>query len=72
MAVYRVCKEKKKSFGTALWQLSPLVIYCVAGYAWLSGPGSVVLRKHLILFIITLGIVFGRMAVRSEYACYER
>jgi ethanolaminephosphotransferase len=65
MAVYRACQEKRTSFVTALWQLMPMVSYQVAIYAWLYSPYSIVMAQHyFILFTLTVGVVFGRVATK--------
>ncbi|RHZ61702.1 hypothetical protein Glove_346g63 [Diversispora epigaea] len=63
--VYQSCKRSNKSYFTALSQLSSITIYSLCTYFWLSSPNSYILRdKHLILFAMTIGIVFGRMATK--------
>ncbi|KAK9764743.1 hypothetical protein K7432_007524 [Basidiobolus ranarum] len=63
-AVYKACQEKNKSYASTLLQLFSMVVYLVSTYLWLASPYSVMLREHLIFFIITVGIVFGRMATK--------
>ncbi|KAK9685551.1 hypothetical protein K7432_015462, partial [Basidiobolus ranarum] len=64
IAVRKACAKKNQSYFTALLQLFPMTVYLLGIYFWLASPGSVVLKEHLILFIITVGIVFGRMATK--------
>ncbi|CAG8484544.1 8072_t:CDS:2 [Acaulospora morrowiae] len=60
-----VCKRTKKSFISTLSQLSSITIYSLCAYLWLSSPNSYVLRdKHFILYALTVGIVFGRVATK--------
>jgi len=40
----------------------PFLIYVSSTYLWVSSPNSVVLTDHQILFTLTIGIVFGRIA----------
>jgi len=46
----------------ALTSTLPFLIYAASTYLWVSSPNSTVLTDHQILFIITIGIVFGRIA----------
>ncbi|ORX91271.1 Choline/ethanolaminephosphotransferase [Basidiobolus meristosporus CBS 931.73] len=64
IAVRKACQEKNKNYATTLLQLSSMALYVVCIYFWLASPYSVMLHEHLILFIITVGIVFGRMATK--------
>ncbi|OZJ02581.1 hypothetical protein BZG36_04189 [Bifiguratus adelaidae] len=66
MAVYRVCKAKNKSFlYIAIVENVPIVVYTLSGYAWLASPYSYIFRhEHFILFAVTVGIVFGRIATK--------
>ncbi|CAG8482114.1 11282_t:CDS:2 [Diversispora eburnea] len=54
-----------KSYSEALSQLISITIYSFSTYLWLSSPNSYIFRdKHFILFAMTIGIVFGRMATK--------
>ncbi|KAI9478380.1 MAG: hypothetical protein EXX96DRAFT_245893 [Benjaminiella poitrasii] len=65
-AMYKACQEKKKPFlKTMLVQNMPITTYIVCFYAWIMSPYSSILNhQHFILFAITTGIVFGRMATK--------
>jgi len=63
--VYEVCKRRGTSFLSTLPQLFSLAIYTLCVYFWLVSPHSYILEdQHLILFELTLGIVFGRVATK--------
>lgn len=64
--MYRACKEKNKPFiKTMLVQNMPIATYIVSLYLWVMSPYSSILsHQHFILFAITTGIVFGRMATK--------
>nr|CAG8435200.1 5471_t:CDS:2 [Entrophospora candida]CAG8455736.1 484_t:CDS:2 [Entrophospora candida] len=63
--VYVACKAKDKSFLATLPQLFAIVLYSFCGYLWLSSPNSYILKnQHFILFTLTVGIVFGRVATK--------
>jgi len=63
--VYKVCKRREKSFLSALSQLFSLALYILCAYFWLSSPHSYILKdQHFILFELTIGIVFGRVATK--------
>ncbi|KAG1439524.1 hypothetical protein G6F56_012270 [Rhizopus delemar] len=48
-----------------LVQNSPIAAYIVSLYFWVTSPYSTILsHHHFILFAITTGIVFGRMATK--------
>ncbi|KAK9768775.1 hypothetical protein K7432_000295 [Basidiobolus ranarum] len=64
IAVYNTCQTKFEKYTTALIQLLPMSIYLISTYLWLASPYSSILENHLILFILTIGIVFGRMATK--------
>lgn len=50
------------SFATALLQLSPLVACGAAIYFWITSPYSTIIsNNHLVLFTLTISMVFGRM-----------
>ncbi|KAI9288475.1 CDP-alcohol phosphatidyltransferase-domain-containing protein [Umbelopsis sp. AD052] len=63
-AMYKACKAKNKPFLSAVIVESlPIAIYSISGYFWVMSPYSTLLsEKHFILFAITTGIVFGRIA----------
>ncbi|KAI9248614.1 CDP-alcohol phosphatidyltransferase-domain-containing protein [Sporodiniella umbellata] len=63
-AMYKVCKSKNQPFvRTMLVQNSPIAAYIISLYLWVTSPYSTILsHHHFILFAITTGIVFGRMA----------
>jgi len=62
--VYGSCR-REKSFLSTLPQLFSLVLYTLCAYFWLGSPHSYILKDHhFILFELTLGIVFGRVATK--------
>lgn len=43
--------------------LFPIAVFALAEYCWLLSPHTIILKdKHLCLFAITAGILFGLMA----------
>ncbi|KAG0296830.1 hypothetical protein BGZ96_008434 [Linnemannia gamsii] len=65
IAVYKSCKEQNKSVIAAYSELLPMSLFLVSAYAWLSSPYSYIFKEqHFILFAVTIGIVFGRMATK--------
>jgi ethanolaminephosphotransferase len=63
--VYEACKRREISFLSTLSQLYSLAIYTLCAYFWLASPHSYILEdQHFILFELTLGIVFGRVATK--------
>ncbi|CAO3672783.1 unnamed protein product [Rhizopus stolonifer] len=65
-SMYKACKSKDQPFfKTMLVQNSPIAAYIVSLYFWVTSPYSTILsHHHFILFAITTGIVFGRMATK--------
>ncbi|RIB04278.1 CDP-alcohol phosphatidyltransferase-domain-containing protein [Gigaspora rosea] len=63
--VYIACRDENKSFRIAVSQLFTIALYSVCGYLWISSPHSYILKdKHFILFTLTVGVVFGRIATK--------
>jgi ethanolaminephosphotransferase len=62
--MYKACKEENKPFvSSVIIESLPIAIYSISGYLWVMSPYSTILsEKHFILFAITTGIVFGRIA----------
>lgn len=65
-AMYKACKAKKQPFvRTMLIQNFPIATYIISLYLWVMSPYSTILtHRHFILFSVTTGIVFGRMATK--------
>ncbi|KAI7906091.1 CDP-alcohol phosphatidyltransferase-domain-containing protein [Cokeromyces recurvatus] len=65
-AMYKACKQRQQPFlRTMLVQNMPIATYIICFYAWIMSPYSTILtHQHFILFAITTGIVFGRMATK--------
>lgn len=66
VCVYNVHEYKKKNnepdFSSTLPQLLPIVLLSLSVYSWLTAPGSIVLSdNHIILFALTMSLVFGRV-----------
>ncbi|CAG8571652.1 12269_t:CDS:2 [Dentiscutata heterogama] len=63
--VYLACRDKNESFRTAISQLFTIALYSVSGIFWITSPHSYILKhKHFILFALTVGVVFGRIATK--------
>lgn len=64
--MYKACRAKGQPFvSTMLVQNLPIVTYCASFMAWVTSPYSYILSDHhYILFTLTTGIVFGRMATK--------
>ncbi|RUP47626.1 hypothetical protein BC936DRAFT_145516 [Jimgerdemannia flammicorona] len=64
--VYKSCRTKNQSFiRIAIIQNIPMTIYGLAGYFWLRSPYSYIFsHQHFIIFALSTGIVFGRMATK--------
>lgn len=62
--IYLSCRQKREEFWPViLHEFVPIVAFTYLCYAWLQSPYSYILSgEHLILFITTTGIIFGRIA----------
>lgn len=62
--MYKACIKNKKPFlRTMMIENLPIVTYSVCFISWVSSPYSYILtHHHFILYALTTGIVFGRMA----------
>ncbi|GAA5806970.1 hypothetical protein MFLAVUS_000319 [Mucor flavus] len=65
-AMYKACKKNNKPYvKTMLIQNMPIATYTIGLYLWVMSPYSTILsHRHFILFAITTGVVFGRMATK--------
>lgn len=61
--MYKACREKGKPFiRSMLWDNWPIVLYISAYYLWVTSPYSFILSHgHFALFLLAVGIVFGRI-----------
>lgn len=63
--VYYVCRRRNSSFLATLPQFFSITLYWICAYLWLASPYSYIFEdQHFILFALTLGIVFGRVATK--------
>lgn len=62
--VYRKCKASNRSFLSAVSNLSTITVFLLGSYLWISHPDSKILQNNFILFTLTTGFVFGRMATK--------
>ncbi|KAL0074986.1 CDP-alcohol phosphatidyltransferase-domain-containing protein [Phycomyces blakesleeanus] len=62
--MYSACKEKSLNWIHVFYtSLGPIVLFCLAEYAWLTSPDSIIFKgQHLILFNLMAGTLFGLMA----------
>ena len=61
-AVARVNHRKGKSILAAYFQVSTIVVYFAAAFIWITSPVSVALKEHYIIFLLSIGILFGMIA----------
>jgi ethanolaminephosphotransferase len=62
--VYRECRAKKRPFRKALRQLSFMFFVSSAAFAWLWSPHTHARQDHFILFHMSVGLAFGKMATK--------
>lgn len=71
--VHKARKEKGLSTLPLLLEWTPIVVFTVACTAWLGSPHSILLTEnHLILFCLTMSLVFGRMTTKIILAHLTR
>ncbi|KAG0170666.1 hypothetical protein DFQ28_011222 [Apophysomyces sp. BC1034] len=65
-AMYKACRAHNKPFlKTMVMENLPIATYVASFFFWVTSPYSFILTNHhFILFAITTGIVFGRMATK--------
>jgi len=63
--VYAVRRQRGEAFAPALFQILPMAVLVLATYTWLAAPGSAVFQKHMFVFFVFVGVVFGRLVVRG-------
>lgn len=66
VCIYNVYEHKKNhketDFAKTLPQLLPLLFLGLSVYSWLTSPSSIVLSgNHIVLFVLTMSLVFGRV-----------
>ncbi|CAO3597239.1 unnamed protein product [Absidia cylindrospora] len=63
-AMYKACRKNNKPFiRTMLVQNLPMAVYTITFLSWVLSPYSTILtHHHFILYALTTGIVFGRIA----------
>ncbi|KAI9498001.1 CDP-alcohol phosphatidyltransferase-domain-containing protein [Zychaea mexicana] len=63
-SIYTVCRDKNLDCVHAFMNVGfPIVVFCLAEYCWIMSPTSSILKdKHLCLFALTAGTLFGLMA----------
>lgn len=62
--VYKACRAKGTSFRTALGELTFMVLSTAAAGAWLWSPATCARTQHFILFHVTVGLAFGKLATK--------
>ncbi|EPZ32713.1 CDP-alcohol phosphatidyltransferase domain-containing protein [Rozella allomycis CSF55] len=62
--IHESFKEKKRDAYKLLMELLPLLVFTASSFIWVLSDNSYVLRNHIILFILTIGLVFGRMTTK--------
>lgn len=71
--VRKARKAKGLPWMPLLLEWTPLVVFCSAIAAWLGSPHSSLLKEnHLVLFAVTLSLVFGRMTTKIILAHLTR
>lgn len=66
ICIYNVYEHKKENkeddFEAVLPQLMPIALLALSVYSWITAPGSIVLSEnHIVLFTLTMTLVFGRV-----------
>ncbi|KAI8147685.1 CDP-alcohol phosphatidyltransferase-domain-containing protein [Fennellomyces sp. T-0311] len=63
-SIYTVCRDKDLDYMHAFMNVTfPILVFTLAEYCWVMSPTSILLKeKHLCLFALTAGTLFGLMA----------
>jgi ethanolaminephosphotransferase len=61
-SVAKASRKKGYSILSAYLQVSVIVVYFAAVFIWLLSPFSISRKQHYIVFILTIGVVFGMIA----------
>lgn len=71
--VYRSRRAQNKPFTPLLLEWTPMLLFVGGAAAWLGSPHSSLLRdNHLVLFSLTMSLVFGRMTTKIILAHLTR
>ncbi|KAF2754115.1 Choline/ethanolaminephosphotransferase [Pseudovirgaria hyperparasitica] len=71
--VIRARREKGLPIAPVFLEWIPMVIFCVATIAWLGSPYSILLSSnHLVLYCLTMSLVFGRLTTKIILAHLTR
>lgn len=71
--VAKARRAKNLPLAPLLKEWTPLAIFVVASIAWLGSPYSFILKdNHLVLFCLTMSLVFGRMTTKIILAHLTR
>lgn len=64
--MYKACRKQDRPFvSTMIAENMPITVYCASFFFWVTSPYSFILSDHhYILYTLTTGIVFGRMATK--------
>ncbi|KAI9105429.1 CDP-alcohol phosphatidyltransferase-domain-containing protein [Phlyctochytrium arcticum] len=65
VSIFRVYQARRNSnlpVGEAMKQLIPFTVYMLSTFLWIGSPFSTIMHNHIIAYIITTGLVFGRIA----------
>ena len=71
--VARARRAQNLPFAPLLKEWTPLIIFVVCTMAWLGSPYSFILKdNHLVLYCLTMSLVFGRMTTKIILAHLTR
>jgi ethanolaminephosphotransferase len=63
--VARARRAQNLPLAPLIWEWTPIVVFVTFSMAWLGSPYSFILQdNHLVLFCVTMSLVFGRMTTK--------
>jgi ethanolaminephosphotransferase len=71
--VARARRAQNLPLAPLFWEWIPIIVFSLASVAWLGSPYSFILEdNHLVLYCVTMSLVFGRMTTKIILAHLTR
>lgn len=71
--VARARRAQNLPVAPLFWEWTPLLVFVIFSMAWLGSPYSFILKdNHLVLYCLTMSLVFGRMTTKIILAHLTR
>ncbi|KAF2750786.1 ethanolaminephosphotransferase 1 [Sporormia fimetaria CBS 119925] len=71
--VARARRAQNLPLAPLFWEWTPIIVFSLSTLAWLGSPYSFILKdNHLVLYCVTMSLVFGRMTTKIILAHLTR